>query len=187
MASGFGVIYHTYAGVPNPTLSEPGEPQISTLRDSIPGFTGRSSGWEWSGVMFYSQPVKWEDEWYPCADYNSPPLIRFRFLSDSIGDGLAGWMIRNIVFGVAGTTGSVRESPDALFRLIPNPASSWTRIQVREDSNSIKAIRLNNLLGQEFHVSYSDNILNLELLPSGTYVVTVVTDRRIYRQRLIRS
>ncbi|MCF8258933.1 MAG: T9SS type A sorting domain-containing protein [Flavobacteriales bacterium] len=185
--NGLEVIYHNYAGVPNPTYWDPGEFQISTIRDTIPAFTGLSSGWEWSGIMFYTPPVKWEEEAYPCSDFNSPPLIRFRFLSDSIDDGLSGWMIRNIVFGVAGTTGSVLEPDSFPFRLAPNPTSSVTQIQVLDNSNPIKVVRLNDLKGQEYPVNESNNLLDLTLLPSGIYVVTFVTDKGVFRQRLVRN
>lgn len=74
---------------------------------------------------------------------------------------------------------------DKAFVLVPNPASGWVRVVEQESTDigeEIKMIEVFSMNGQKVVTAESENQFDSSRLPSGAYIVKVVTstDRREY-------
>ena len=91
-----------------------------TIVGGAHGFTGESEDWKWSMVQWTWGPLK-----HPWMDTDSIDLkIRFLFISDSIENNKAGWIIDNI-FLTYSSTESIEENELKIpSKVFPNPINS---------------------------------------------------------------
>lgn len=188
---GIYVLYHNYVGLWNPDLQYPfdEEQEVPMLYDSIPAFTGSSEDWIWSAVQFTFLPVKARsEESYVCdwdGDYNVQ--FRFKFQSDSVETGRAGWMIRNVIVGYSDIGSDISDVFDSVLRLYPNPSNTSVSIELPSNPTDLEQVMLHDLSGREVLRQHGVSTVDVSALPSGIYTLTAITGQGTYRQRFVRE
>ncbi|MEL6639480.1 MAG: T9SS type A sorting domain-containing protein [Bacteroidota bacterium] len=117
-----------------------------TLFNGQPGFTGTSTDWITTKIQWIWQlPVR--------SSQDEDPLIRFSFVSDDVGAGLAGWMIDDIVLST-GDLGSPTRNPNRLLsaRIYPNPMSNQAEVRIEGLEDEAQEVQVLDLWGRKRQV-----------------------------------
>ncbi len=107
------------------------------------GFSGTSDGWVTTKIQWvWALPVaKLQGE---------DPKLRFNFVSDSLGQGLAGWMIDDILFSYADLGSSTRNlSRRVQAKVFPNPMANGAEVRIEGEITEAYTLHLFDLLGRE--------------------------------------
>ncbi len=95
-----------------------------TLSGGVPAFTGSAGEWIYTELHWvWLALVKSSG-----STIQGRPMIRFRFLSDSIDTDRGGWAINRMVFRGYDVSGSVDPTPDGRSLIYPNPATDYLHI-----------------------------------------------------------
>ncbi len=137
-----------------------------TLPGNIPAFSG-ISGWKRSRFQFFQGlPLKGSAN----CQLTFPIWLRFRFVSDTTADTLAGWLIRSITVEqdyYAGGVNDIRPLP--MLNIFPNPVDggilSWPRLE----NQAQYTLRVINILGNVLYENAYQRVLNIAAWPAGTY------------------
>jgi hypothetical protein len=143
---------------------------IPTLDDVNYAFTGETNAWQWSGVHFvWTQLVKSAQTSAAGCDFNTTDSIQFRFTftSDSTFDNQPGWMIRNLVVGSADIGGGINDFFLSDNLVFPNPGND--RIKLIQGLSNTEVNILNTLGQVQMKSIYTENGLDISLLPKGMY------------------
>lgn len=143
-----------------------------TLRNGTPAFSGSSNGYIRSRLqLLRGIPLKGLKA--PCNFGNV--WVRFRFISDSTADTLAGWNIRRIVLENDQYIG-VEDVPYAASKLFFSPNPSATGIFYLNDSFSLtneQRYEVRNALGTVVISGKPERIFDLSHLPKGLYWIRI--------------
>jgi len=155
-----------------------------TIISGQPAFTGNSNGEQLSRIQFMNcELVIVRETSTECLSRFSnyaPIYLRFRFVSDSTVDSLAGWMIDSIQIenpGCLVLPGAVSKVTDEhAISVFPNPANDILNIQ--SSAIPITQISITNILGQTIDCKLSN--LNTEhveadasVLSPGVYFIKI--------------
>gem|GEM_PF-2007917 len=183
--SGFpaAIEYYNYLGLPDET------PPL--VNDTIAIFSGNSGDWNTSGVMVVlGYPMAQGDEnrssdgcWWSSDSIR----FRFNFISDSITEGLGGWMIRNLAVGQTYFGSSVSENDYLPLAIYPNPTSSTIRIQLPENKQTPTETRIYDLMGKVVYTGQFQPQLDVSFLPIGHYILQVNSEEHSYRGMLMKN
>lgn len=141
-----------------------------TLRNGSAAFSG-TGGWKTSRFQFFQGiPIKTTAR----CSIQFPVWVRFRFVSDTTTDSLAGWIIRSIKIErdhYSGDVADARRLPH--LNVYPNPSANgifnWPALEGAEDYT----LRLTNALGQLSYQSPYMRKTDLSMLPAGLYYYRV--------------
>ncbi len=131
------------------------------------GFSGSSGGWQTAEI------------WFPCFAIKKSfrLLLRFTFVSDSVGNTKDGWMIDEIVIDNQGECSSLAESGLAPARVFPNPASGETHLSLAAHQYITKGqLLVFSLSGKKLHAQdFQGNHtrFNADALPPGIYQLLI--------------
>jgi hypothetical protein len=151
-----------------------------TLAGRIPAFSG-TSGWRHSRFQIF-QGIPLKDA--SACQIQWPYWVRFRFVSDSTTDTLAGWQIQSIRILMDSYRGGVDEqATNTTLEVYPNPSGTgiFNFPQMAVLSNS--TISVVNMMGVEVRRQRYSEELNLSALQPGWYFYSVGG----YRGRLLRQ
>ncbi len=141
-----------------------------TLPGKIPAFSG-TRGWKRSRFQFFQGlPLKGA----AACQVSFPIWLRFRFISDTTADTLAGWLIRNVTVEQDYYAGGVNDvKPLPALDIFPNPVETgvlnWPRLEGQEKY----VLRIINMLGKEVYQGAYPRLLNIAAWPAGSYYYRV--------------
>lgn len=155
-----------------------------TLPGNIPAFSG-TKDWQRSRFqIFQGLPLKPAGSCYP----NSKIYVRFRFVSDTIPDTLAGWMIRNVTIErdyYNGAVSNIENYPS--LNVHPNPSMdgffNWPDFIGSEKSK----IYIIDLTGKIIKRSSYVRLLDCSALNPGIYFYRASSENGDYSGKLIRE
>ena len=143
-----------------------------TLQNGTPAFSGSSNGYIRSRLqLFWGIPFKGLKA--PCNFGNV--WVRFRFISDSTADTLAGWSIRRIVLE-NDTYQSVRDAAYSAARLSFSPNPSATGVFHLSDAFNLapgQRYEVRNALGAVVISGKPERSFDLSRLPKGLYWIRI--------------
>lgn len=167
----------------------------STYRDSIKvmysasGNTNVNSP-DWVELGFFKTDTTgiWKRNAFTATSQGSNARFAIRYFLTSGGpSGLASEYIGVDQITVStGIVGREEELANSLIRIFPNPASSNITIYTPGDSGDLK---IYNALGQEVHqqkLNSKEQKVNIETLPSGVYIVTIVSEEGVSVKRFVK-
>ena len=160
-----------------------------TIVSGAPAFSGKSLGEQKSRFQFFDcvglKGTSTGCTFYPGEDIQ----VRFRFISDTNADTLAGWMIDSIkVINPGCVPGAVHRAPDDnALTVFPNPSYDGTfNFPGLENENQF-TIEVQTVLGQKLlHGPYRQSI-DLSGYPSGLYFYSATDGANYYRGRLLKE
>ena len=141
------------------------------------GFSGHSNNWVTTSFCWFFYPVK------NIAEFPGDTIIvRFTFISDSIGDNKEGWIIDNIKLYSYDLGGSIYDKNSLDFQLIPNPITEYAKIKITDYQKAL--LRIFSIDGkivknQEYYHNQDITIKKNEL-KSGSYFISIKTDTNQY-------
>ena len=165
---------------------------ITCINDSQPAYTGISD-WQWSGFQlgwslptFKNNNVKLEPDTGCDQMFWNNDSLRFRFVfdSDSIENNKAGWMIRNLAYGVSDLGGGVKNTEISNANIHPNPANTSIKISEPLDNNNVI---LYGIVGNRFELSVKENEIDITQLPDGIYFIEYFKQHELKREKIIIS
>ncbi len=144
-----------------------------TLANGIPVFSGSSNGYIRSRLqLFYALPLKTTQA--PCNFWNMDIWVRFRFMSDSTADTLAGWNIRRILLEYDRWEGVTNTSLPAHLSFSPNPTTGLLRLADDFPLTPGQRYQVRDVLGRVvLREGKPERTLDLGGLPKGLYFVQV--------------
>ena len=159
-----------------------------TLLDGTPAFTGTSSGLKYSRIQFFNGfPVKTTSTG-GCEMTTGMIYLRFRFVSDTTVDTLAGWIIDSIKVERDMYWGSVNKMNTLKSLYVsPNPSydGSFTFPELEEEKGF--SIEVYNALGTRLlHAPYRHSI-QIANYPSGLYFYRVTNGADVYQGQLLKE
>jgi len=150
--------------------------ETDTLTDGNIGFSGNSHGWIKTILGWHAIPVK-------IVEPADTMIIRFNFISDSIQNNKAGWMIDDIRLYSVDLGGGVHDyEVDNLVKISPNPYSDKTEIRFDKQYKHIEIETYDlfgKLMGKESHSNLSSLIYRHNELIQGTYILKIVLDHKL--------
>lgn len=160
----------------------------SRLHDTIRAFTGAESEWKWSAVQFmwYFSRVHGSESQSGGCDWEDMDTvyIRFVFESDGIQTNKAGWMIRNITIGLDNFPGVVNEYLLSAMELYPNPTNGVISFHFLENVTKPKTVEVYDMMGKKVLSMPYQSTIDVSVLTTGNYIVTVFTEKGVFRQKL---
>jgi hypothetical protein len=157
--------------------------KTDTLPNGIPAFSGKINVPRFSRFQFYwgylsSSP--------PPCEFDGDVLVRFRFMSDSTADSLAGWIIDSIKIERDLRISSTKNIQSNTTLLpCPNPSTSgtFTFPELAEETRFI--FEVYNTLGQNIIHSPYTHTLSLTYYPKGLYYYRVTDGHEYYGGKLL--
>ena len=144
-----------------------------TLYNGELGFSGNSNGWITTLFSWYMLPCK------DNMDFEGDTMIvRFNFISDSIGNNKEGWMIDNIKLYSFDLGGGLNNLKPLNFRISPNPMTETTFIDLanyKELELSIIDIQGKTIRKKMYMNNQLIRINKYDLNP-GIYFIKIITD-----------
>lgn len=173
--------YETFDEVVFPNTYENMYQESDTLFDGRAGFSGRSDGWVYSRIQWiWALPLKS----MPDSIY-----LRFRFVSDSVGNTGDGWIIDNMDIQFVDFPGSIADADQRIvLEVAPNPVVDEARVRFDAKPGETYSLQLvdlsgRNLLQQE--VQYGEAHINLTSLPAGQYWLLLTEGGRLVGRSII--
>ncbi len=159
-----------------------------TLPDGTPAFSGNSGGTRISKVQFKNREKVKSTTQLSC-DWEGVDTfyLRFRFISDTIPDTLAGWMIDSILvkhFWTSGETKNALSVTDAVVAS-PNPSPTGVFYLRRDVQISGGEIEITDMSGRRVLVCPYKERVDLANMPRGLYFYRVFTNSRVYTGKLV--
>ncbi|MCF8276320.1 MAG: T9SS type A sorting domain-containing protein [Flavobacteriales bacterium] len=161
----------------------------SIIHDTVYGFSGNQSEWTWSAVQFiwYVSVFQGNESRSNGCDWENMDTVyvRFVFESDSMETGKDGWMIRNMIIGLDNFPGAVGEYVKSPIDVYPNPASDMVRFLIPDGIETPTSTLVYDMAGRvvlsvPFHLN-----LDVSMLDAGNYIIALVTDKAVFRQKLL--
>lgn len=156
-----------------------------TLTMGTPAFTGTKSTTQFSRFQFWlGPPVKSTSG--DCLHYTDSIYVRFRFISDTVADSLAGWIIDSIKIENDQYYGSVgKVNNDRSLSISPNPSANGHFIFPALKNKALYNLAVINSLGQTvLKIPYKEAI-NLSGFSRGLYFYKVTDGTEYYSGRLL--
>ncbi|MCB0697678.1 MAG: T9SS type A sorting domain-containing protein [Chitinophagaceae bacterium] len=156
-----------------------------TLATGEPAFTGNSNGWITSRLQFWvGLPVKTTGGGPSCVQQNA--LLRFRFMSDTTADTLAGWIIDDIKFENDDYGSSVAEIGGyESLNVYPVPShDGWINFPAINKPESYR-IEVYDMVGKQLEYMPYNRRVDLSSYPDGLYLYKVTDGTVTYTGRLI--
>jgi hypothetical protein len=124
-----------------------------TLKGGNYGFSGSSNGWQYVELYWL---------WYMLTKgsmevFNGNPLIRFRFISDSINTNKEGWMIDDIVIRGYAPYGAVNKFEYGQITVYPNPSNGLVHINYPEKYSNTVKIEIFDIVGRLVKNEFPDH------------------------------
>lgn len=146
-----------------------------TLANGVPAFSGNSNGYVRARLqLLWGMPMKPTQA--PCDFYSKAIWVRFRFISDSTADTLAGWNIRRIVLEYDDYGTGVRGAKQSPARLSFSPNPSATGVFHLDDAFEItpgQRYEVRNTLGAVVISGKPEHTFDLSGLPKGLYWIQI--------------
>lgn len=157
--------------------------KTDTLWNGEPGFSGSSDGWLNSRFQFVSPlPLKGADLcFFPATLY-----VRFRFLSDTTADSLAGWLIGNIKIENDYYGSGVSLVKEKALSITPNPSKGVFKFP-KLDQNQPAQLQISDIKGQIVMQHSYQKEVDLSRFPSGMYFYEVRQGKAVYRGKLLKQ
>jgi hypothetical protein len=144
--------------------------ESDTIIGGLPAFTGVTYKWKytelhwvWFGLVKKATGV-----------INGLPILRFRFISDSINTGKDNWLIDQMVFRGYSVTGSLENRIPEAAKVFPNPMSNFLSIEAVNNIENI-IFKLYRFDGKLLLITPVDNyqIVDVANLSQGFYFYTI--------------
>jgi hypothetical protein len=158
-----------------------------TLNTGEKSFSGTSDTSIYSRFQFKDPPAAKLTAGYGCVWDVDTFYVRFRFISDTIPDTLAGWLIDSIkVKHFEMGHGSVRQlNGIAILNIIPNPSHTGLFTFPSLKNERKFSTEVFNAIGQRVYQSPYRHSLDLSTFPRGLYFYKVTDGTEYYRGRLL--
>ncbi len=147
-----------------------------SLTNSNVGFSGNSSGWKTSSILFPCFAIKKPFEYY----------LRFTFVSDSVQNSKDGWMIDEIIVDNSGACSNLTEQNILKAVIFPNPSNTYATITLPNGKyvhNGVLSI-YNTIGGLIFKTPFIGDKLkfNLSDLPKGMHQILISENEQVIAQ-----
>lgn len=154
-----------------------------TLWNGETGFSGSSDGWLNSRFQFLSpMPLKGADLCF----FPSTLYVRFRFVSDTTADSLAGWLIGNIKIENDYYGSGIADRQARALQVAPNPSAGIFYFPELSGSRTC-SVRITDLNGQILLQQPYRRQIDLKAYPAGIYFYEVIDGKDVYRGRLLKK
>jgi hypothetical protein len=162
--------------------------KTDTLNTGEPAFTGTQSSTQFSRIQFYFGPVVGPFGDSGCL-VSVPPAyyLRFRFVSDSIADSLAGWIIDSIKLENDIYWGKVVDIKKKDLSIFPNPSYDGSFNFPSLTNEQKYTIEVFNPIGTKLLKIPYVHSLELEQYPPGLYFYKVSDGTEYYSGRLLKE
>jgi hypothetical protein len=144
-----------------------------TIKGGNYGYSGESLEWKYVEIYWWWLALTKQQ-------FNSNPVVRFRFISDNTNNNRDGWMIDDIVFRGYSVTGTANESSMDEIRAYPNPSNSLVKFNIPEKYSSDAEVELIDVTGR---VVYSKGIeqdqIDIRNLDSGLYTYKIYSGNKV--------
>jgi len=142
-----------------------------TIFDSISIF-GNSNGWVHSKFSKEIQQIIWDDNPFP-----DTIIVRFSFITDSIGSGNEGWQIDNLCINMDFIVGVQEFDNPKHLKVFPNPCNGNFTVEITPNNNQQEFVfELYDILGKRVLVKNLhpfENTINVGNLASGVYTYKI--------------
>lgn len=158
----------------------------SVLWNSVPAFSGHSTGRLSRFQLFWGIPLKTTIP-FECPISPDILLVRFRFMSDTAADTLAGWMIDSIRAERDWYAGGVVDQEQGIenFTPYPNPSHNGIFLFPAIGNESAYTLSITDQLGRtRLSRTYSREV-DISALPPGLYFYTVTDGLRTHSGKLV--
>jgi hypothetical protein len=147
-----------------------------TIIGGVPAFSGTSNEWiytefHWIWLALVKNTEK-------LTEYR--PMLKFRFVSDSVNTGKDGWMINKMVFRGYDVSGSVNEHSDSELSLFPNPFSDVLNLKFNSivDGSYLKVYSVLGKLQLAIEIK-NNSLIDVSFLPPGLYYFSIIHNNQI--------
>jgi hypothetical protein len=146
-----------------------------TIMGSEYGFSGRSDGWQYVELYWWWAALTSGKN--AQIERLAKPLIRFRFVSDSINTQKEGWMIDDIVFRGYDVGGAISEQIRQSIEIFPNPSNGIIHVKYENINTNDLNFTVYNLSGQlMLKDKISNNQIDISSLKNGIYIYKIEKD-----------
>lgn len=156
-----------------------------TIVGGIPAYSGSSNDWIYTEFHWIWLALVKKSE--KLTEYR--PMLKFRFVSDSVDLGKNGWLINNIVFRGYDVSGSVNEHFNSEISLFPNPFSDFLQLKVNRitDGSFLKVYSIQGKLQLAIEIR-NNSLIDVSSLPPGLYYFSIIHDNQIFESgKLIKN
>lgn len=143
-----------------------------TLFNGQPGFTGQNSSLYSRIQFFQGLPMKTTTPLY-CQMVPDTIYIRFRFVSDTTTDTLAGWMIDSVKVERDLYIGAVPALSGIVHQVHPNPSSDGMYYFPAVPGEDKLFVTVYNAMGKLLYLMPYSHAIDLGKLPAGLYLYRV--------------
>lgn len=160
--------------------------KTDTLLTGQPAFSGTQNQWLTSSFQFFvALPVKTTGSTSCKFTFNSTYLVRFRFISDSTQDSLAGWIIKSIKIRQDLYSGAVPKLSNLKnLNIYPNPANGIFNFPTLTEEHTY-TLEITNAMGQRIINIPYQHALNLTQYTKGIYFYKVTNGLENYYGKLL--
>ncbi len=182
-----------------------GYPVIWIRFNHLTNFLSSGNAWMAVNSAGGSSWANWLPLSWQCVTFSGTPTLAgtdsiYIYVDASVSvlgfpvpqNNVKGFTLPLIVDDVTGVDNNV--GPTRLIRSYPNPFSYATQIGLSADKNENATLNVYSYLGQLVHseamnLNEGENYFAFDgsALPVGTYIYTVVTAEKIYREKLIKT
>ncbi|MBE2290634.1 MAG: T9SS type A sorting domain-containing protein [Chitinophagaceae bacterium] len=158
-----------------------------TLPTGIAAFSGNSGGSKLSMIQFMDPPAPKGTSSFSCVWAGVDTFyVRFRFVSDSVTDTMAGWMIDSLrVKHFLRAPGLVlNENVNVSFSPSPNPSRSGLFYFPAVGNFEKAIVQIVDVSGRTLFTGPNKGTVQLTDLPHGVYFYRVMTNQQVYSGKL---
>ena len=158
---------------------------IDTITSGEPSFSGIQNSLLHSRVQFFTALPERTTGGAGCSFWASSIYLRFRFVSDSVADSLAGWIIDSIEIEADNYPGLVRTVNKSSLTVYPNPSADGTfNFPVLFDEELCRTVVYDAMGRQVVSMPYA-HALDMDGYAKGVYIYKVSDGVNYYMGQLV--
>lgn len=147
-----------------------------TIDGGIPAFSGSSNDWIYTELHWVWLALVKKSK----GETESRPILKFRFVSDSVDNKKDGWLIDQIVFRGYDVSGAVHPYYNKVVKVYPNPFSDFLYIDVQGmiGRGLLKLYSIDGKLQLQTDITNSARI-DVTSMSKGIYFFTLFQDNQL--------
>jgi hypothetical protein len=157
-----------------------------TLESGVRAFTGTKDTLQFSRIQFFSGYPQKMTSGVGCEVWGSK-VLRFRFISDSTADSLAGWLIDSIKIEMDRYEGLVGTVKQEALHITPNPSLNGLFTFPAITDEEQYTISIYNAIGQRILAQPYKQSLDLSHYANGLYFYSATNGNVTYTGRLLKE
>lgn len=159
--------------------------KTDTLTDGQPAFSGNSDGWQYSRVQLFNLIYVKSTAALNCISYGDL-YYRFRFVSDTVQNNKAGWIIDNIKIEDDYYSSGIQTVSASSLNVHPVPANDIVHFPALDNAQTYRLI-ITDITGRQIaNVPYATT-LYIAQYTSGMYYYKVTNGEEVYTGKLIKQ